>query len=119
MPGTTITQKLWLRGPYLTYPYSRRMHHNPNSHRYPQLISALPSSSSSSLSNQSSYGSNTSGVVTYGGPPTVTTTVPVTSTINTNTGLLHHIQQKTVHIVFQYESTNTLRSDQRQKPFSG
>ncbi|CAH8591436.1 unnamed protein product [Schistosoma curassoni] len=118
MPGTTITQKLWLRGPYLTYPYSRRMHHNPNSHRYPQLISALPSSSSS-LSNQSSYGSNTSGVVTYGGPPTVTTTVPVTSTINTNTGLLHHIQQKTVHIVFQYESTNTLRSDQRQKPFSG
>uniref|UniRef100_A0A5K4F1E8 Trafficking protein particle complex subunit 8 n=1 Tax=Schistosoma mansoni TaxID=6183 RepID=A0A5K4F1E8_SCHMA len=119
MPGTTITQKLWLRGPYLTYPYSRRRHRNSYSHRYPQLISALPPSSSTSLSNQNSYSSNTSGVVICGGSPTVTATAPVTSTINTNTGLLPHIQQKTVHIVFQYESTNNLRNEQRQKPFTG
>ncbi|XP_018652565.1 hypothetical protein Smp_136250.1 [Schistosoma mansoni] len=65
------------------------------------------------------YSSNTSGVVICGGSPTVTATAPVTSTINTNTGLLPHIQQKTVHIVFQYESTNNLRNEQRQKPFTG
>ncbi|CAH8531207.1 unnamed protein product [Schistosoma turkestanicum] len=129
MPGTTITQKLWLRGPYLTTYSSHYRKRHPN--RYAQLNSTTTSSSlhqnfdgggggysSSSSTSLSSFSSIIN--------PTLPVVIPIINNSNTEV-LSSHLQQKTVHIVFQYESVNNNNTKvpiepqpQQQKPtFSG
>ncbi|VDQ08116.1 unnamed protein product [Trichobilharzia regenti] len=125
MPGTTISQTLWLRGPHLTYPSSRRAHKESLAYRSPPTAttttiptvsgpSSLKSVGSSNTSISSGY-SSLSGVsgsavasLSNATPP------PPPPPPSTSAMLVPHTQYKTVQVVFQYESSKRLLTNQSQ-----
>ncbi|CAH8861945.1 unnamed protein product [Trichobilharzia szidati] len=129
MPGTTISQTLWLRGPHLTYPSSRRAHKESLAYRPTTAAatttavygsSSIKSIGSSNTSVSSGY-SSVSGVsgsantsVSASPPPPAPLLPPPPPLASTSVMLVPHTQYKTVQVVFQYESSNRLLTNQSQ-----
>ncbi|CAH8608999.1 unnamed protein product [Heterobilharzia americana] len=130
MPGITISRTIWLRGPHLSYPSSHRKRDNSCSYRYPVHASSsspLSTVSYTSSNSSSGYGSGVvagSSVAASYAATTYTCPPPLPPPpLSTSAMLLPYAHQKTVHVVFQYESakglTSQLPASQQQQPFSG